>query len=139
MSAATGMADGLLRQAGGRTVLLRMPVAAVPGDVGEQLGLATPQFQDVELAPAVFRRVRAKAATGDLERAVLYELMVSALAMNRVAGTLAYDSAALMFSQAVGVVVDGVLLEVIWMTSSQAFGSVYMYRVGLRGALKDVV
>ena len=57
------------RQRGGRrmrccaaradeTVLLRVPAPAVAGDVTEQLGLATPEFQDVELAPVVFRRAR---------------------------------------------------------------------------------
>lgn len=139
MSAATRMADVLLQHSGGRTVLLRMPAPAIPGDLGEQVGLALPQFQDLELSPVLYRRVRAKAPAGEAMHAVVYELMVSATAVNRAAGTLAYDSASLLFEQAAGVVVDGVLLEVIWMATAEAFGSVYLYRMGLRGALKNVV
>ncbi len=51
-------ADVLLQCAGGRSVLLRMPAPATAGDIGEQLGLAVPSFQDVELSPVVFRRTR---------------------------------------------------------------------------------
>lgn len=139
MSAATRVADVLLQHSGARTVLLRMPAPPVPGDLGEQVGLALPQFQDVELSPVLYRRVRAKAPVGEAMHAVVYELLVSATAVNRVAGTLAYDSASLLFQQAAGVVVDGVLFEVIWMATAEAFGSVYLYRMGLRGALKNVV
>ena len=49
--AAVRTADVLLRGIGGRSVMLRMPALASAGDVAEQLGLATPEFQDVELAP----------------------------------------------------------------------------------------
>lgn len=138
MSAAAGMANALLRQTGGRTVLLRLAAPAVPGDLAEQVGLATPQFQDIELGPAIFRRTRAKTATGEVERPAVYELMVSATAVARVAGTLSFDSASLLFAEAAGIVVDGVLLEVIWMAAAEAFGSVYLYRVGLRGSTTDV-
>ena len=48
--------------AGGRAVLLRMPAPATAGDVTEQLGLAMPEFQDVELAPVVFRKARVATA-----------------------------------------------------------------------------
>src|ERR1700679_2426881 len=73
-------ADVLLRCAGGRSVLLRMPAPATAGDTTEQLGLAVPTFQDVELAPVVFRKARATAADGKAARS---ELMVSASAVNR--------------------------------------------------------
>jgi hypothetical protein len=51
MSGPVRVANALLRGVGGRTVLLHIPVPAIPGDVGEQLGLALPEFQDVELGP----------------------------------------------------------------------------------------
>ena len=38
---------------GDASVMLRMPGPAVPGDATEQLGLAVPEFQDMELAPVV--------------------------------------------------------------------------------------
>ena len=43
--AAARAADVLLRAMGGRTVMLRMPAPAVPVDVTEQFGLATPSFR----------------------------------------------------------------------------------------------
>jgi hypothetical protein len=36
------MTDTLMRGVGGRSVLLHLPAPAIPGDLGEQLGLATP-------------------------------------------------------------------------------------------------
>src|ERR1700722_6147660 len=58
-AAAVRAADTLLRGVGGRRVLLRVPAPAIAGDDGEQLGVATPEFQDAPLWPVVLRRVRA--------------------------------------------------------------------------------
>jgi hypothetical protein len=112
-------------------VLLRMPGAAIPGDVGEQLGLEPPTFQDVTLEPVVFRKATAK----ETDR----EMLVSAAAVTSVVGTLAYDSAKVLFADAVGVVVDGDLYEIEWVRESEAFGVVYLYRLGLRGSLSLTV
>jgi hypothetical protein len=139
MSAHVRMSDSLLRSLGGRTVLLHIPAPAIEGDLGEQLGLAAPEFQDVELAPAVLRRVRAKIAVGVHEQVAQYELMVSASAVEKVVGTLAYDSAAVLFAQATGVLVDGELLEIASFAPSEAFGVAYLYRLGLNGTAKDLV
>jgi hypothetical protein len=125
----------LMRGVGGRTVLLHLPAPAIPGDPGEQLGLATPLFQDVPLVPALFRRVRARTGTADRATEDSYELLVSASTVNRAAGTLGYDAALLLFAQADGVVVDGTLYGITWVATAEAFGSPYLYRVGLRGAL----
>jgi hypothetical protein len=86
-------ADALLRTLGGRTVLLHIPAPAVPGDIGEQLGLAQPLFQDMKLGPAVLRKVRPKIATAQTERPAQYELLLSASSVERALGSLAYDSA----------------------------------------------
>jgi len=77
-AAAVRAADVLLRCAGGRSVLLRMPANASAGDTTEQLGLAVPEFQDVELAPVVFRKARqaASALTVAVDKATRWELMV---------------------------------------------------------------
>jgi hypothetical protein len=139
MSAHVQMADSLLRSLGGRTVLLRIPAPAIEGDLGEQLGLATPQFQDVELGPAVIRRVRAKIATGVHPQVAQYELMVSASAVAKAVGSLAYDSAAVLFCQASGVLVDGELMEIASFAAAEAFGAAYLYRLGLSGTAKDLV
>ena len=76
--AAQRAADALLRCAGGRAVLLRMPAPANAGDATEQLGLAAPEFQDVELAPVVFRRARGLDGRRRWTRRAKWELMVSA-------------------------------------------------------------
>jgi hypothetical protein len=132
------MTDALLRGVGGRTVLLHLPAPAIPGDPGEQLGLATPQFQDVALSPALFRRVRAKTGTADKPDEDSYELMVSASAVERAAGTLGFNAGELLFAQADGVLIDGALYGIIWVATAEVFGSPYLYRLGLRGAIANV-
>jgi len=140
MSAArVRMADALLRSLGGRTVLLHIPAPAIPGDIGEQIGLTAPLFQDVPIGPAVLRKVRAKIATAETERPAEFELLVSASAVAKIVGSLEYQSADLLFASACGVVVDGELLEVTSVTSAEGFGSVYLYRLGLRASAADLV
>jgi hypothetical protein len=117
-------AETLLRGAGGRAVLLRLPMAAAGGDDAEQLGLATPEFNDVELAPCVFRKAGARG-----------ELLVSAAAVRRVVGSLEFDSAAVLFKTAVGVVVGDVLLEIDGVVPVESADVVVCYRVGLKPAV----
>ena len=125
-------ADVLLGCAGGRAVLLRMPAPASAGDVTEELGLAVPEFHDVELAPVVFRKAR---VTAGAKR----ELMVSATAVNAVVGSLGYSAASVLFATAFGVLVDGVLMEVGLVTESEVSGSPYVYRVVVKEPLALVV
>ena len=136
-SAAVRAADVLLRCAGGRSVLLRMPANASAGDTAEQLGLAVPEFQDVELAPVVFRKARqaASALTVAVDKATRWELMVSATAVQKVVGSLGYSAASVLFATAFGVLIDGVLIEVISATESEVFGAPYVYRLVLRAPL----
>lgn len=130
------MADALLRSLGGRSVLLRLPGNANPGVDQEQLGLAGPLFQDVPLQPVAYRRVRAGASETSSTR---YELMVSATAVQALMGSLSYGSANALFAQAVGVVVDQVLMEIEAATASEAFGQPYLYRLELRGPMQQRV
>jgi hypothetical protein len=137
MTAHQSMTNALMRGVGGRSVLLHLPAPAIPGDLGEQLGLATPQFQDVPLAPALFRRVRAKTGTADKPDEDSYELMVSAAAVERAAGTLGFNAADVLFAEAAGVLIDGILYGITWVATAEAFGSPYLYRLGLRGAVSN--
>jgi hypothetical protein len=114
-------AEALLRVNGGGVVLLRMPAAAVPGSVAEELGLVTPEFQDVVLWPAVFRKAESTAT-----------LLVSASAIAAVVGSLAFASADVLFKTAAGVVVDGVLYAVTDVVTEEAQGTAYCYAVTLR-------
>jgi hypothetical protein len=129
-------ADVLLRCGGGRAVLLRMPAPASSGDPTEQLGLAVPSFQDVELAPVVFRKSRATVADG---KAATTELMVSATAVNALVGSLGYLAANVLFATAFGVVIDGVLMEIESASESEAGGTTYVYRLMLRAPLALMV
>jgi hypothetical protein len=118
------VAETLLRGTGGRAVLLRLPMAAAGGDDAEQLGLAAAEFNDVELAPCVFRKAGSRS-----------ELLVSAAAVQRVVGSLAFDSAAVLFKVAAGVVVDDVLLDIESVVPVESVGVPVCYRVGLKAGV----
>jgi hypothetical protein len=135
-AAAVRAADALLRCAGGRSGLLRMPAQASAGDTTEQLGLAVPEFQDVELAPVVFRKARETAAEG---KAAKWELMVSATSVNGLVGSLGYSAASVLFGTAFGVLIDGVLMEIVSATGSDAFGTPYVYRLVLSAPVALIV
>ena len=133
------MTDALLRNLGGRTVLLHIPAPAVPDDIGEQVGLATPLFQDTPIGPVILRKIRPKIATFTTERTAESELLVSASAVAKIVGSLGYDSADVLFASACGVLIDGELLEITSATSVEGFGSVYLYRLGLRAGAADLI
>jgi hypothetical protein len=61
-------------------------------------------------------------------------LLVSAAAVQRVVGSLAFDSAAVLFKVAAGVVVDGVLLAIEGVVPVESVGVAVCYRVGLKAA-----
>lgn len=134
--AAARTADVLLRAMGGRSVMLRMPAPAVPADVTEQLGIATPIFQDLPLAPVTYRKVRATVAEGKADK---WELLVSATVVGNLVGSLAYASASVLFAEAYGVLSDDELLEIESATEEQAFGQPYLYRLVLIAPLAQVV
>jgi hypothetical protein len=129
--AAVRAADVLLRSGGGRSVLLRIPAPAFPGDPTEQLGLAVPTFQDLELAPVVLRAVKGEAAR--------WELLVSATAVSGLVGSLAYSSASVLFGSAFGVVVDGLVMEIVSTSESEVGGVPYLYRLLLRAPAASTV
>lgn len=110
------LADAAMRSGGGRTVLLRLAIPAVPGDDAEQLGLATPEFQDVLLGPATFHKANS-----------VTKLLVSASAVHEALGSLGFDSAEVLFETAVGVFLDDVLYKITNSYSSQAMGVPYCY------------
>lgn len=117
--AAIRTADALLRANGGRAVFLRLPAVAANND-GEQLGLATPKFQDVELAPAVLQ------PSGKTS-----SLLLSGSTVNAVVGSLKFNSAEVLFETAAGVLVDGVLYTILSNTAATADGKTYVYSLDL--------
>jgi hypothetical protein len=96
--------------------LLRLAIPAAPGDDAEQLGLATPGFQDVPLGPATFHKANSVA-----------RLLVSASAVYPVVGSVGFDSADALFETAVGVLIDDLLYKITNSFSSQAMGMPYCY------------
>lgn len=164
MNATTRAADVLLRAMGGRRVMLRIPAPAVPADPTEQLGLATPQFQDLAIAPAVYRKARATITTGASAGApsklglggssgssgrIKSELLVSASAIDRIVGSLAYASASVLFANAVGILagpaddsgagIESGILEIVSASAEEAFGQPYVYRLILRTPQAQIV
>jgi hypothetical protein len=129
-------ADVLLRAMGGQDAMLRMPAPAVPADPAEQLGIATPTFQDLPLAPVVFRKARATVADG---KAAKWELLISATVIEGLVGSLEFASASVLFAEAFGVLSGGELFEVESATPEQAFGRPYVYRLILRAPLAQMV
>jgi hypothetical protein len=113
-------AEAALRSNGGRAVLLRMPAPAASGADAEQLGLATPQFQDLPLYPAAFRK-----------NLSISKLLVSASAVTSLIGSRAFNSAEVLFETAAGVVVDDVLYAITGSVTYQAEGQPYCYCLAL--------
>lgn len=128
-------ANTLLRATGGQALQLRVPTPAVAGDVTEQLGLATPGFEDLELAPAVFRKSRAQMAD---DKAAGYEVLVSATCVEALAGGTG-QSVDVLFAQAFGVVAGDDVLAIEAVTASEVGGTAYLYRLLLREAIVDAI
>jgi hypothetical protein len=109
-------ADATLRAAGGRMVLLRLAGSAAANDDAEQLGLATPGFRDVELAPATWHKASS-----------VTKLLVSGSAVHAVVGSLGFDSAEVLFETAVGVVIDEVVYRITDSFAAESMGVAYCY------------
>ena len=128
--------DTLLRNAAARSVMLRIPAPAIAGDAAEQLGLAAPQFQDVELTPVVFRSTAAKSST---VKAAQRDLLVSATAVEALTGSQSFNSAHELFNSAFGVLIDDALLTIVSATELEAGGQVCGYRLGLQATASGTV
>ncbi len=96
--------EGALRAAsaalcanGGFAVILRMPGLAISGSDAEQLGLGVPEFQDVPIGLAVWRKVGNDRA-----------LLLGAIEVDSLMGSQGFASAKSLFEAAVGVSVSGV-------------------------------
>jgi hypothetical protein len=123
--------DTLLRNARPRTVMLRIPAPAIAGDNAEQLGLATPQFQDVELNPAVFRAASGKPAKNGARQR---EMLLSATAVEALTSSGNFASANALFATAFGILVDDTLLTIASTEEIAAGGTVCGYRLLLHEA-----
>ncbi|HEY6445441.1 MAG TPA: hypothetical protein VIY53_03205 [Acidobacteriaceae bacterium] len=123
------VATALLRAGGGTTACLQMPPLAGDASDAGQLGLDTPGFLSLPLSPVVFRKARVAMQEGELAK---YELLVSADTVAAQVSELQLSSAQALFAQACGVVVAGKLFLVEAVSTSEAQGTVYLYRLLLR-------
>ena len=119
-------ADALLRCLGGRAVLLRLPTNAVSGSDAEQLGAASPSYEDIPLSPAIFRRLRPKLRDGKGNQ---YELLISAASVHAQLGLMELASTDELFAMANGIFVDGELMLIEAAAEAEAFGCPYLYRL----------
>ena len=115
------IAEAALWTNGGCEVVLRLPGMAVNGSDAEQLGLATPVFQDVPVGPAAWRKLGRDAT-----------LLLGAAAIAALAGSQGFLSAESLFETAVGVVVDGVMYTIAGCDSLMVAGSPCAYRVTVK-------
>jgi hypothetical protein len=123
------MADALLRASGGTVAtLLVAPATGDSSDAG-QVGVNAPNFQQMPLSPAIFRRVRATMQEGQLSQ---YELLVSASAVLQQVSALQLVSADALFDSAAGVLIQGAQFVIESRSVSEALGQVYLYRLLLR-------
>ena len=90
---------------------------AVRGDDAEQLGLATPEFQDVALGPATFRKAKQRRRSCWCRRVRCMRLWVRWGMTRRMC----------LFETAVGVLIDDVLYKITNSFCSQAMGMPYCY------------
>lgn len=126
-------ADALLRSLGGGQVALQLPVAGT-GD-GSQLGVTAASFQSCVLSPAVLRRVRGGMEAGGQTR---WELLLSASAVQERVSELQLASADALFAMASSLRIEdkSFLMEAV--STSEAFGQVYLFRVLMKEAQAQV-
>jgi hypothetical protein len=125
------MADALLRAGGGMAVsLLMAPNPADSTDAG-QLGIDAPNFQQLPLSPAIFRKIRIAMQEGQQPQ---YELLVSASAVQQQVGALQLTSADALFDTSAGVEINGAQYLIESRSISESLGQVYLYRLLLREA-----
>ena len=128
-------ADALLRSLGGIAVGLQIPSPVVAGDAA-QIGITPQSYQSLPLSPAIFRKVRTPLLEGLPEK---FELLISASAIEAQVGALQLVSADALFAQAGAVAVNGKIFLIEAVTSPQAFGQAYLYRLQLRESLPQGV
>jgi hypothetical protein len=121
LTGAMRQAHTLLRAQGSCVAMLRMPGLAASGDITEQLGLATPTFQDLPLGAVAFQKQDSNS-----------RLMVSADAVLRFVHTFAFDSADVLFETAVGVLIEATLYLITSVVTAEAAGKPYCYWLTLQ-------
>ena len=125
------MADALLRATGGYSAVLLVPAFQGDSTDAGQLGINSPNFQALSIAPVCFRRTR---PTMRENEPVKYELLVSASAVAQQVSLLQMSSADALLSIVAGVTVLGLNLLIEGWSCTVSVGEPLLYRLLLRVA-----
>jgi hypothetical protein len=129
------LADALLRNAAGATALLRVTGTNTDTAMSE-VGLVATAFAEVPVSPAVMRRLDPGWKEGGQSK---WELLVSATGVEQQVNALNLASAQALFAMALAVTVGGQDYLIESISSNEAFGQVYLYRLLLREARQQGV
>ncbi len=124
------LADALLRSVAGSAALLRLTTATTDTSQSE-LGITATSFAQVSIGPVVMRKLRPWQKEGDEAR---WELLVSATSIQQQVSAFNLASAQALFAATLAVTITGqdYLIEAV--SSNEAFGNIYLYRLLLREA-----
>jgi hypothetical protein len=129
------LADALLRSVAGASALLRVTSASTDSSMSEVGAMAT-TFADVTISPVVMRKLKPTLYEGGQPRC---ELLVSATSVGQQVNAMDLASAQSLFAMTLAVTVDGQDYLIESVSSSEAFGQVYMYRLLMRAAQPQAV
>ena len=129
------LADALLRSVAGTSALLRVTGANTTASQTE-LGLVATSFAEVLVSPVVMRKLRpAWQQDGNAK----WELLVSATGVDQQVNILDLPSARSLFAMTLAVTVAGQDYLIESISSNEAFGQIYLYRLLLREARQQAV
>lgn len=114
-------ADAMLFALGGTAVTLRLP--GTPVEYDPQAGLGETPAEDVEVGPAVVRRI------ADVDGRRRLEVLVSATALRALADLRNSDTPEVLLAAVLGVVRDGKLLRIERVDTDLFAGAAYLYRL----------
>ena len=133
-AAAQALADALLRSVGGSSAQLVLSNTATTSSQSE-LGIVSTTFADTVLSPVAMRKLRPTWPTanqGNSPNQARYELLVSATSVQQQVQALDLPSAQSLFAMTLSVVVSGQTYILDSVSSNEAFGQTYLYRLLLR-------
>ena len=130
VSAPQRLADALLRSVAGTSAQLRVTGASACSTQSEVGAIAT-NFSQVVISPVVMRKLRPATKEGN---APLWEMLVSATGVEAQVNALDLPSSQALFAMTLAVTLSGQDYFIESVSSSEAFGQVYLYRLTLREA-----
>ena len=129
------LADALLRSVSGTSARLRITATNLDTNMSE-LGLVSTAFVEVTVSPVVMRKLRPSWQNDGTPR---WELLVSASGVQQQVLALDLASAQSLFSMTLAVIVAEQSYIIESISSNEAFGDVYLYRLLLREARQQAV